>query len=409
MSAHTAAPAADGGPAVAARRLSKVYGLSARRAGELLTADDPGRAVRDAGGVLGAHDVSFEVRRGEVFVIMGLSGSGKSTLIRMVNRLNEPTAGEVFVDGEDILNVPERRLRSLRNEKMGMIFQHFSLFPHRSVRENAAYGLKVRGIGRGERLARADEALDRVGLGDCGHMRPDQLSGGMKQRVGLARALAVNPPVLLMDEPFSALDPLTRRDMQDLLLKLQAEDGRTTVFVTHDLNEAMRLGNQVMVMRDGRSVQVGQGIDILSAPADDYVTQFVADVDRARALTAADLMAPGHTLSVRQRPEVALNALSNGEHNSRVYVVDEDDRLLGVASERGLTSAVELGATDLRDAVTADYDVVPGDTVLADFVHVASRRTVPVAVVDEQRRLRGVISRTAILSALSSLAEERHA
>jgi glycine betaine/proline transport system ATP-binding protein len=401
--------AEDDGPAVAVRGLSKVYGLGPRRAADLLATDDPRTAVSDAGGVLGAHDVSFDVRRGEVFVIMGLSGSGKSTLVRMLNRLNEPSAGEVHVDGEDIRAASERRLRWLRNEKMGMVFQHFSLLPHRSVRDNAAYGLKVRGAGRGERLERAQEALDRVGLGECGDMHPKQLSGGMKQRVGLARALAVNPPILLMDEPFSALDPLTRRDMQDLLLRLQAEDHRTTLFVTHDLNEAMRLGNQVMVMREGRAVQVGSGVEILSAPADDYVSRFVSDVDRARVLTAEDVMTPARPmLSVTQTPDEALRALRPGNGDG-AYVVDDQRRLLGVASGPGLASAAERGAADLREVVTADYHSVGAATVLANFVHMAGRWEVPVAVVDEQQRLSGVVPRAAILTALSSLAEETHA
>jgi glycine betaine/proline transport system ATP-binding protein len=401
--------AAEEEPAVTVRGLSKVYGLDARRAAKLLAADDPRKAVSDAKGVLGAHDVSFDVCRGEVFVIMGLSGSGKSTLVRMVNRLNEPSAGEVHVDGEDIRAASERRLRWLRNQRMGMVFQHFSLLPHRSVRDNAAYGLRVRGVGRDERLERAQEALERVGLGDCGDMHPQRLSGGMKQRVGLARALAVNPPILLMDEPFSALDPLTRRDMQDLLLRLQAEDQRTTLFVTHDLNEAMRLGNQVMVMRDGRAVQVGSGIEILSAPADDYVSRFVADVDRARVLTAEDVMRPAQaTLSVRQTPEEALRALGPREGDG-AYVVDEQQRLLGVASRPGLASAAERGAADLREVVTTSYDAVGGATVLASFAHLAGRWAVPVAVVDEQQRLSGVVPRAAILTALSGPAEETHA
>lgn len=229
----------------------------------------------------------------------------------------------------------------------------------------------------------------------------------MKQRVGLARALAVDPPILLMDEPFSALDPLTRRDMQDLLLKLQAEDSRTTLFVTHDLNEAMRLGNQVMVMRQGRAVQVGSGIEILADPADDYVSQFVADVDRARVLTAADVMTPARaTLSMRQTPEEALHALGAWDDGD-AYVVDEEQVLVGVASGRGLASAAERGARDLRDAVTHEYHAVDAETVLADFVHLAGRWTVPVAVVDERRRLSGVTPSTAILSALSSPVEER--
>ena len=279
-------------PAIEGRGLSKVYGLGDRQAARALAADDPAAAVAAAGGYLGAADVSFSIGTGEMFVVMGLSGSGKSTVLRMINRLNEPTAGELLIDGEDITKVSDSRLREIRNNKIGMVFQHFSLFPHRTVRDNAAYGLKVRGVGKAERRERADAALERVGLGDRGDKLPHELSGGMRQRVGLARALAVDPPVLLMDEPFSALDPLIRRDMQDLLLELQAEDRRTTVFVTHDLNEAMRIGDQVMVMRQGRVVQCAPGAEIVAHPADEYVSEFVADVDRARVLTAYDLQRP---------------------------------------------------------------------------------------------------------------------
>lgn len=410
MNGHQAQPPASGEePAVVGRNLSKAYGLSRRQAAAALASDDPAAAVARAGGLLGAHDISFEVRRGEMFVVMGLSGSGKSTLIRMINRLHEPSTGEVYLDGEDITTATEGRLRELRNHKIGMVFQHFSLFPHRTVRDNAAYGLKVRGVGRAERRARADEALHRVGLGDRGDVLPRELSGGMKQRVGLARALAVDPPILLMDEPFSALDPLIRRDMQDLLLRLQAEDNRTTVFVTHDLNEAMRIGDQVMVMRDGCVIQVGAGAEIVSAPADDYVSEFVADVDRARVLTAADLVRPALlTFSAGDNPAAALDKLGNNEANG-AFVVDERLRLLGVVTDRELVSAINRNALDLHGSVTQDYHAVTADTLVADFMHLAGGQVVPVTVVDEQGRLVGVVPRAAILSALSNACEDSHA
>ena len=409
MTAEALAPTDGEELAILGRNLTKAYGLTGRTAAQALAATDRGAAVAAEGGVLGADDVSFQVRKGEMFVVMGLSGSGKSTVLRMINRLNEPTSGELLIDGEDILTASGSRLRELRNNKIGMVFQHFSLFPHRSVRDNAAYGLKVRGMAKRERYERADAALARVGLGGRGDKFPHELSGGMRQRVGLARALAVDPPILLMDEPFSALDPLIRRDMQDLLMGLQAEDRRTTVFVTHDLNEAMRIGDQIMVMRDGRVIQIGPGIDIVARPADDYVSEFVSDVDRAKVLTAQDLLRPALlTFSVDQRPDVALRKLADHEANG-AFVIGADDRLLGVVTDTCLLTAINAGRPDLAAAVTHDYHVVEPDAIIGDVMHLAGRQVVPITVVDDRGRLAGVVPRAAILSALSTVREAAHA
>ncbi len=387
--------------------LSKAYGLSAHAARRALASEDPAAAVAAAGGYLGAHDVSFRIETGEMFVVMGLSGSGKSTVLRMINRLNEPSSGELLIDGEDVVAVPDARLRQIRNEKIGMVFQHFSLFPHRTVLENAAYGLKVRGLSRAERFERADAALNRVGLAGRGSKYPHELSGGMRQRVGLARALAVDPPILLMDEPFSALDPLIRRDMQDLLMQLQAEDRRTTVFVTHDLNEAMRIGDRIMVMRDGRVVQVGAGVEIVARPADDYVSEFVADVDRARVLTAADLVRPALiTFRVDEDPASALRRLGDNEANG-AFVLKDEAHLLGVVTDTNLHDAVNRGQKDLAGCVTQDYHAVRPDAVIGDFMHLAGRQVVPVTVVDGEGNLTGVVPRAAILSTLSSVPQAR--
>lgn len=395
--------------AVVGHQLAKVYGLSDRASATALAAPDPRAAVAAAGGYLGAHDVSFSIGRGEMFVVMGLSGSGKSTVLRMVNRLNEPTAGRLEIEGEDITKVSDARLRQLRNDTIGMVFQHFSLFPHRTVRDNAAYGLKVRGVAKAERREKADAALHRVGLGDRGDKYPHELSGGMRQRVGLARALAVDPPILLMDEPFSALDPLIRRDMQDLLLQLQAEDARTTVFVTHDLNEAMRIGDQVMVMREGRVVQCAPGAEIVARPADDYVSEFVSDVDRARVLTAADLVrAPLLTLPVSEDPTTALRRLGDNEAVG-AFVVGPDERLLGVATDGRLADAVRRGDRDLAEAVGQELHTVAPHAVVGEFMHLAGRQVVPVTVVDEAGRLLGVVPRATILSSLSHVQEPAHA
>ena len=387
-------------PAILGRGLSKVYGLGRRQAEKALAADDPRAAAAAAGGYLGAHEIDFEIAKGEMFVVMGLSGSGKSTVLRMINRLNEPSAGELLIDGEDITKVSDQRLRELRNNGIGMVFQHFSLFPHRTVRENAAYGLKVRGTTKSERLEKADAALERVGLGGRGDKRPHELSGGMRQRVGLARALAVDPPILLMDEPFSALDPLIRRDMQDLLVELQAQDQRTTVFVTHDLNEAMRIGDRVMVMREGRVVQVAPGPEIVAHPADDYVSEFVSDVDRARVLSAGDLVRPPRLVLDEETSRAdALTKLGENEVTG-AFVTDAEDRLLGVVTADRVADL--SSAESLREALGEPFEQVGPDDVVGDFMQLAGRQVVPVTVLDDDGRIVGVVPRAAILSALST-------
>ncbi|MBE9375260.1 betaine/proline/choline family ABC transporter ATP-binding protein [Saccharopolyspora sp. HNM0983] len=387
-----------------AMNVTKVFGLPPGRARDLLRGGggDHRAAVIGAGGVMAVDDVSFDVERGEIFVIMGLSGSGKSTLIRMVNRLVDSTAGEIRFDGEDIAAMNRTQLRELRNRRFSMVFQHFALFPHRSIRDNAAYGLKTRGVARGARLEQADRALEQVGLHTWGDARPDELSGGMQQRVGLARALATDPDVLIMDEPFSALDPLNRRAMQEQLLDLQTRLGKTILFVTHDLNEAMRIGDRIMVMRSGSAVQLGRGAEIISEPADDYVREFIADVDRTRALTAGAVMTepavtadPGETgADVRERLRRA--------GTPAAYVLDEQRRITGVLH------AADLGAHERPAAELADqeYARVPVTAPLADFCHLAGRHSAPVAVVDDERRLRGVVERAALLDAIASPTEE---
>lgn len=387
-------------PAIVGRGLSKVYGLGRRQAEKVLAAEDPRRAAAAAGGYLGAHEIDFEIAEGEMFVVMGLSGSGKSTVLRMINRLNEPSAGELLIDGEDITKVSDQRLRELRNNGIGMVFQHFSLFPHRTVRENAAYGLKVRGTTKQERLEKADAALERVGLGGRGDRLPHELSGGMRQRVGLARALAVDPPILLMDEPFSALDPLIRRDMQDLLVELQAQDQRTTVFVTHDLNEAMRIGDRVMVMRDGRVVQLAPGPEIVAHPADEYVSEFVSDVDRARVLSAGDLVRPPRLVLDEETSRAeALTKLGENEVTG-AFVTDAEDRLLGVVTADRVADL--SSGESLRKALGEPYEQVGPDDVVGDFMQLAGRQVVPVTVLDDDGRIVGVVPRAAILSALST-------
>ncbi|GAB2947591.1 betaine/proline/choline family ABC transporter ATP-binding protein [Streptomyces pseudoechinosporeus] len=327
-----------------AEHLYKVFGRRPEKAVERLHKGGDREELRADGSTAAVIDASFTVEPGQTFVVMGLSGSGKSTLLRMLNGLLEPTAGEVLFDGQDLTALSDREMREVRSKKISMVFQHFALFPHRSVLENAAYGLEVQGVPRAEREMRATDALAMCGLGGWEKSWPDELSGGMQQRVGLARALATDADLLLMDESFSALDPLIRRDMQDQLIELQKKLKKTIVFITHDLNEAMRLGDRIAVMRDGRIVQIGTAEDILVRPANDYVASFTKDVDRSRVLTADAVM----DTNVRgdeadcgcetARPDssfVDLCAISARVSHS-VAVLDKKQKLVGVVPRQRL-------------------------------------------------------------------------
>jgi glycine betaine/proline transport system ATP-binding protein len=280
---------------VSCRNVWKIYGPKADRIVGTPDADLPRAELLDKTGCVAAvRDISFDVAPGEVFVVMGLSGSGKSTLVRMLNRLHEPTAGHVLIDGEDILAFDDERLREVRRRKISMVFQHFGLFPHRRIVDNVAFGMEVQGIGKPERSARANEVLEVVGLAGLGNAYPDELSGGMQQRVGLARALCTDPEIMLFDEPFSALDPLIRRDMQDEVVRLQRELRKTMIFITHDLMEALKLGDRIAIMKDGRFVQVGTPEEVVAHPADEYVADFTRDVPRAHVLTVGTIMRPSN-------------------------------------------------------------------------------------------------------------------
>ncbi len=278
---------------VSCRNVWKVYGPKADRiVGSPEANLSRAELLEKTGCVAAVRDVSFDVRPGEVFVVMGLSGSGKSTLVRCLTRLIEPTAGQVMIDGEEVLSAPEDRLRDIRRHKVSMVFQHFGLLPHRRIVENVAFGLEVQGVEKEERLRRAAAVLETVGLGSWGESYPDELSGGMQQRVGLARALATDPEIMLFDEPFSALDPLIRRDMQDEVIRLQKDVKKTMIFITHDLLEALKLGDRIAIMKDGHFVQVGTPEDVVAHPADDYVADFTRDVPRTHVLTARSIMLP---------------------------------------------------------------------------------------------------------------------
>ncbi|MBB5934779.1 quaternary amine ABC transporter ATP-binding protein [Streptomyces zagrosensis] len=307
--ASAASAATSVSPVFSVRELWKVFGPRADRIPGSPEAHLPAAELRERTGCTAAvRGVSFDVHQGEVFVVMGLSGSGKSTLVRCLTRLIEPTSGSIGMDGEDVLAMDRTRLRDLRRHRAAMVFQHFGLLPHRSVLDNIAYGLEIQGVRKAQRRARAAEMVAKVGLSGMEHRRPGQLSGGQQQRVGLARALAVDPEVLLFDEPFSALDPLIRRDMQEEVVRLHRDEGRTMVFITHDLSEALRLGSRIALMRDGEIVQLGTPEDIVGAPADDYVRDFVRDVPREQVLTVRRAMRQARDGEAGQGPALAPGA-----------------------------------------------------------------------------------------------------
>jgi glycine betaine/proline transport system ATP-binding protein len=342
--APTHTPAGD--VAIAVKNLWKVYGPKADRIVGSPDAELSRPALRAKTGCLAAvRDVTFEVRPGEVFVVMGLSGSGKSTLVRCLTRLVEPTSGEVRIDGEAVHSMCARRLRELRRRRVAMVFQHFGLLPHRRVVDNVAYGLEVQGVGRAERRRRAGEILTLVGLDGYEDSYPDQLSGGMQQRVGLARALAVDPAVLLFDEPFSALDPLIRRDMQTEICRLHEEVGKTMVFITHDLSEALKLGDRIAVMRDGELVQVGRPEELVGAPTDPYVADFVRDVPKADVLTVRWIARLPKTGEPVDGPIVAADTVIRdvvelAVRSDRPLLVIEDGIMLGVVDRDQVLSVI---------------------------------------------------------------------
>ncbi|MGW9028496.1 quaternary amine ABC transporter ATP-binding protein [Streptomyces sp. NPDC055722] len=347
----TRKPPTDAGaqsPVFRVENLWKVFGPKADRvpADPELGTLDPAALRERTDCTAAVRDVSFDVRKGEVFVVMGLSGSGKSTLVRCLTRLIEPTAGTIAIDGEDVRAMDRTRLRELRRHRAAMVFQHFGLLPHRTVLDNVAYGLEIQGLGKAERRKRAADFVTKVGLEGMEQRRPAQLSGGQRQRVGLARALAVDPEVLLFDEPFSALDPLIRRDMQEEVVRLHREEGRTMVFITHDLSEALKLGDRIALMRDGRIVQLGTPEEIVGAPADDYVREFVRDVPREQVITVRSAMRTASPMETEGGPAVspdatvseAIEAVARTGSPARVMdggrclgVVDHE-RLLGVVA-----------------------------------------------------------------------------
>jgi len=353
------------------------------------------------GNSIGVFDATFTIEAGEIFVVMGLSGSGKSTLVRMLNRLIEPTAGRIVVDGQDINTLSDRQLRALRRKDISMVFQSFALMPHMTVLDNTAFGLELAGVDRAERQQLAAVALEQVGLAGWGASYPDELSGGMQQRVGLARALASDPSILLMDEAFSALDPIIRTEMQSELLRLQQVKRRTIVFISHDLDEAMRIGDRIAIMKDGQVVQVGTPDEILRNPANDYVRNFVRGVDAAAVFKASDIARKRLTV-VREHTDRGCRAalqLIEGHDDNFAYVVSPTKRYLGTVSADSLRTALQghTGPMGLQHAFISDVPPIAADAPVADLFGQVAQAPCALPVVDAEGRFRGAISKTTLL------------
>jgi len=389
--------------ALVAKHLFKVFGDDPDHAIELYRQGlDKDAILQQTGMTIGVCDASFTVKKGEIFVVMGLSGSGKSTLVRMLNRLIEPSAGSIEIDGTDLLSVDHEELRQIRLRKMAMVFQHFALFPHKTVRDNVEYGLKVQGVHASERQERAMKALRQVGLDAWSERRPSALSGGMQQRVGLARGLAVDPEILLMDEPFSALDPLIRRDMQGELLELQRSLQKTIIFITHDLLEALILGDRIAIMKEGRFVQVGTAEEIVGTPADDYVAAFTKDIDRSRVFSAERVLEPAHAIALSEASaEKAIHVMEDKGRDA--LHLTEDGKPVGIVTYRDLAEAREgaSGEPDIKSVMSTDVPTASPDDHLVDlFKQCVSG--LPVAICEEDGTLRGVVRAQNVFEQLSA-------
>ena len=380
--------------------LIKIYGEKPAHALKLFREGGTRDSILDkTGNVLGIADVSFNINQGELFVIMGLSGSGKSTLARCINRLIKPTSGSIYIDGEDIAHVDEKRMREIRLSKVSMVFQKFGLLPHKTVGENVAYGLKVKGIDKGKRRQKALETLEAVGLAQWADYLPSSLSGGMQQRVGLARALATDADILLMDEAFSALDPLIRREMQDELLRLQKELHKTIVFISHDIQEALKIGDRIAVMKDGAIVQIGTPEEIIAKPANDYIRAFTEDVNRAKVLTTGSIVSQTQNVILGEDSlNIALEKITDVEY---MCVVDSDGKPVGMVNKQSLESAIEHKNENISQVMQTDFPVVRDDTNLEDIFPLY-QQGLPVAVVDEEGKFQGLVEMGNILASISN-------
>jgi glycine betaine/proline transport system ATP-binding protein len=391
-------------PKIALRNVFKVFGSNPEAAVQMV---HDGRSKEEihaeTGCTVGVNNATFDIHAGEIFVIMGLSGSGKSTLLRLINRLIDASAGEILVDGQDVTKMSTHELTELRRRDMSMVFQSFALLPNRTVLENAAFGLEVAGVPEAERRQKALAALQGVGLAAYADSRPDQLSGGMKQRVGLARALASEPTVLLMDEAFSALDPLIRTEMQDELLRLQSEQSRTIVFVSHDLDEAMRIGDRIAIMQHGVVVQVGTPDEIVMNPANDYVRSFFRNVDVSQVFRAGDIARETQVTLIERKGQAVAAALDRMRRHDRdiAIVVGRDKKYHGMVSVDSLARAARSGDADpYHRAFLTDVEPIGAGETLSDVMGRVAQSAFPVPVIDDSRRYIGSISKSALLMSL---------
>jgi glycine betaine/proline transport system ATP-binding protein len=390
---------------IVVKNLYKIFGRQPDKAMKLLQEGLDKEAIHAKTGMtVGVDNANFSIQQGETFVIMGLSGSGKSTIVRMLNRLIEPTAGTVTVDGQNITRMRPNELVKFRLHNMSMVFQSFALMPHMTVVENAAFGLELAGVDKKKRRKRAMQALEQVGLSGWEDCHPNELSGGMQQRVGLARGLAADPDILLMDEAFSALDPLIRTEMQDELLNLQEKAQRTIVFISHDLDEALRIGDRIAIMEGGRVIQVGAPEEILQNPTDDYVRAFFRGVDPTSVISAADIARDTHPTIIRTKAGSlrAAHEILSGSEREHAFVLDAQRRFLGVVSSASLKEAIERGATDwpLDQAFLADARAVNGGDSMQDILPEVASRNWPIPVVDDQNVYKGVVSKNRFLKTL---------
>jgi len=381
------------------QELTKIFGSNPGEAKKLLKEGVSKDSIQQKTGmIVGVDNATFNVEDGEIFVIMGLSGSGKSTLVRLINRLIEPTSGEILIDGQSIAAMNEKDLNQVRRKKLGMVFQKFALFPHRTILDNVGYGLEVQGVAKDERDKMAEQTIEAVGLKGYEDSKPEQLSGGMQQRVGLARALANNPDILLMDEAFSALDPIIRKEMQDELLQLQDNLKKTIIFITHDLDEALKLGERIAIMKDGKIVQIGSPEEILTNPADEYVSNFVEDVDRSKVLIASQVMKkPDVVTTWKDGPRVAIRKMEE-KGISSIFVVDKQHNIKGLLTIDDALEAVKNNRW-VEDVLTHDYHTTSPDTPLSELIGIATQTKYPIAVLKDEK-LKGIIVRVSILSGL---------
>lgn len=380
-------------------KLTKIFGPNPKDALRLLTKGiSKDKIFNTTGQIVGLADINFKIYQGEILVVMGLSGSGKSTLIRCINHLIEPSQGQVFIDGIDISTLDHHALLELRRQKFGMVFQHFALFPHRNIIDNVAFGLEIQLMDKELRYEKARSALKLVGLEDWESSKPNQLSGGMQQRVGLARALAVEPDILLMDEAFSALDPLIRGDMQNELLALQARMHKTILFITHDLDEALKIGNRVILMKDGQIVQIGTPEEIVLSPANEYVQQFIENVDKSKVLTAKSAMVPVDiTVSPNDSPPVVLHHMEKN-YLSHILVIKSDNTLMGMVSREKLQIA--NNEKTIKNMIDTTIPTTTINTSLKDIISVLADWHWQLPVVDEHYKIQGIINSNNVLVAL---------